>query len=428
MKRKKFSPIHLLYLIPVLLGLVLYVSGCNAGTSGDSTTQDDPVTVKSWTFMVYMAGDNDLEAAGWLDLNEMEQVGTSDSVNVIVQFDRSGLAPAPNGKGCGRYVITRNPSTADPTAPWTTFKSPQVEKLGNVNSGDPDTLVDFVEWGMKNYPANKYAVIVWNHGSGWRGKDVAALHKGICYDDTSNDYITENELKYAFGKINESYGKKIEFIGMDACLMGMLEVAYDMKDYGKYLVGSEVSISAYGWPYHLVLADLVADPSFSGKNLASSAVTNFKTFYEGSSDYGPNSSIVALKLSGIADLATAVNDFSTLAVENIDAEAAGLKTAFDATQKADSTSYSDFKDLRDFMYQVTQNCPTLSSSANAVIDAQASATSYYWNGSAMSATSGGLSIWLPNAAFFNTFDTSYEALSFGKDNAWYTFLTKFVVQ
>jgi hypothetical protein len=430
------------------MGLVFFAAGCNSGATGDSTTSDDPIPVKSWTFLVYMAGDNDLEANGWLDLNEMEQVGTTDSVNIIVQFDRAGIAPSPKGKGCGRYVISRSPHTVDPAKPWESVDSAQVEFLGNVNSGDPDTLVDFVSWGMTNYPANKYAVVLWNHGSGWRGKDKAPLYKGICYDDTSNDYITENELKYAFDKIYQSYGKKIEFVGMDACLMGMLEVAYDLKDNAKYLAASEVSISADGWPYNTILADLIDDPSFSGKELAASTVTRFKAFYEAGST---ESSVAGINLAGVDDLVTALDNFSDVAVAGIDSNGKALKASFLATQSVsfpDSSGanpYVDFKDLRDFMYQTTVEhtytnpgppvttetvlcSEAIRDAANEVINAQSNVTLFYWNGSSLASTCGALAIWLPDASFFYTFNQNYVLINFAKETKWYSFLGKLIVQ
>ena len=41
-----------------------------------------------WTVMVYLDGDNNLEPAAIDDLNEMEAVGSTNKVNVVVQFDR----------------------------------------------------------------------------------------------------------------------------------------------------------------------------------------------------------------------------------------------------------------------------------------------------------------------------------------------------
>ena len=112
---------------------------------------------KQWTVMVYLAGDNNLDGAGAIDLGEMKAVGSTAGINVVAQFDRSGKT-----RETKRYFLRKGGSLAKDA----------VAGLGETNAGDPDVLASFVDWGTKNYPARHYALVVWNHGNGWDDEDV----------------------------------------------------------------------------------------------------------------------------------------------------------------------------------------------------------------------------------------------------------------
>ena len=112
-----------------------------------------------WTFMVYLAADNNLEGAGIDDFLQMADVGSNSDVNILVLFDR---IPG-NDDRYGDWTDTRRGivNFGDvPDALWGT-------SMGELNMGAPQTLIDFVVWGMQNYPADKYVIDLWDHGSGW---------------------------------------------------------------------------------------------------------------------------------------------------------------------------------------------------------------------------------------------------------------------
>lgn len=117
--------------------------------------------MKRWTILVFMAADNDLDRFAVKDLHEMESVGSNDQFDLVVQVDRYG-----NGeRGAalrGRIVKDQNWAPFD-----FRFVSPLVS-IGETNTGDPAVLQEFVEWGVINHPAERYALIIWNHGSGWK--------------------------------------------------------------------------------------------------------------------------------------------------------------------------------------------------------------------------------------------------------------------
>ena len=123
---------------------------------------------KEWTFMIYMDADNNLEHAGILDLNEMEKVGSSDSVNIVVQMDRIDGTGYPwddtsngNWKKTKRFFVIPD---SDPDV----INSFEVEDLGEMNMGKPATLDSFITWAKREFPARKYCLVLWDHGSGWQ--------------------------------------------------------------------------------------------------------------------------------------------------------------------------------------------------------------------------------------------------------------------
>ena len=113
---------------------------------------------KPWTVMVYMAGDNSLDPEGVQDLKEMKKVGSTDKLNIIAQFDRA------SGHTARRYYLRKGGIvTGDAVA-----------SLGTVNTGDPKALTDFIQWGVKNYQADHYLLVLWNHGQGWDDTNIYA--------------------------------------------------------------------------------------------------------------------------------------------------------------------------------------------------------------------------------------------------------------
>lgn len=214
------------------------------------TVYTPPEGEKEWTVLVYMAGDNDLEPYLVNNLIALEKVGSNDGVNVVVELDRGEKpkSPVTKWKGSRRLLIQKSDDNAR-------VASPVVQELGPVNMADPEHLSDFIQWGMKNYPARHYMVIINDHGYGFMG---AADDKG------NKDTMNLREIQQGFESASkgiqktvtegikdaaQATGKKIDVIGFDACLMSMVEVGYELKDYAGLMVASQEVIGSGGWPY-----------------------------------------------------------------------------------------------------------------------------------------------------------------------------------
>lgn len=243
--------------------LLLWVSAAQAQFSL-------PQPKKAWTVLVYQAGDNDLETALIKDLNEMERIGTGSNLNIVVQLDRSPRYDTSNGNWTTtrRYIVTRDTEETYPpnfaTIPNNTIKSQLVSDLGKVNMGDEAVLRDFLLWGIQNFPADRYFIILSDHGAGvrpFRSRFLLLPSRGMMFADTFNDYLSEDETKRAFATVVRALGRLVDIIGLDASEMSEIEIAYQLRDASHYLIASQLSEPNDGYPYDRFLWELAQNPS-----------------------------------------------------------------------------------------------------------------------------------------------------------------------
>ncbi|MDD1755520.1 MAG: clostripain-related cysteine peptidase [Methanomassiliicoccales archaeon] len=285
----RFSWVRLAACLAVL-GMIV-VQGAAAVGAVDRATA-------SWTFMVYLDGDNNLESFGVEDFMEMSSVGSDSQVNIVVQFDRGthstydgGSSDYGDWSSTKRFKVDRGetPTSAN-----------QVMDLGEVNMGSAASLQSFLEWGMGTYPASKYALVLWDHGGTW-------LY-GACADDTSDgDSLLMPEIRQAISAAEGSTSKRVNLVGFDACLMGMVEVAYDLKDLTDTVVFSEEIEPGQGWAYDDVLGGLTTDPSMTSLQLGAKIVTAYSEFYGASG----KETLSAISTSSLAGVATALSAFAS---------------------------------------------------------------------------------------------------------------------
>lgn len=276
-----------------------------------------------WNFMVYLAADNNLESAGIDDFLEMASVGSSNEVNIVVQMDRVAGYNSSHGnwEGTRRFLIQNgdNPSVIP------------VQSLGEQNMGDPVVLQDFVEWAVTNYPAEHYALVIWNHGGGWRmgrekmfenaratitrGEPDVGIARAVAWDDTDNDKLYMKEVQTALEAAKQRLQErlntvvKLDVVGFDACLMGMIEVAYALRNVANYVVGSEETEPFDGWPYDPFLNTLVGTPSSNPEDLASNIVTEYVSSYPTGSGITQS----AVDITKLSNLVAKINIFTNKA-------------------------------------------------------------------------------------------------------------------
>ena len=232
---------------------------------------------QTWLIMLYAdADDKILEQDIYLDMNEAERVGSSDRVHIVAQVDRfqAGYRGDGDWASTRRYYITQNNDLDR-------LGSRQVTDLGEVNMSDGKTLVDFVAWAADAFPADKYVLIMSDHGMGWPGgwsdpSPGGRADPSIALSSALGDQLYLMELDDALGDIRAQTDiDQFELIGFDACLMGHLEVFSAVAPHARYAVASQEVEPALGWAYTGFLSDLVRNPDVDGAALGQYIVNSY---------------------------------------------------------------------------------------------------------------------------------------------------------
>lgn len=274
-----------------------YHCACDRGfipDPGDPQTCVIDPDAAAWTVLVYLDADNNLEDYGLEDLVEMEAVGSTDTVNIVVLLDSFAH------QGGHAQLIEVHDGTHTVVEDW-----------GETDMSDARTLRDFAQWGLAAYPAAHYALILWDHGNGWKSAAHSAsggIPKGFASDDHGSPgslSIAQGDYARALSAIAADRGGPLDLIGFDACLMAMWEVAHATAPYARILVASQQTIPGTGWPYDDLLAALVADP---GQTPAALGQAIADTYHQESSS---NSTLSVVDLERLPALSATVSQFGT---------------------------------------------------------------------------------------------------------------------
>ena len=203
-----------------------------------------PTLKDAWTIMMYVCG-ADLESENGLasgDIDEILKVKNQpEDINIILQTGgaKSWTNSNISASNLGRFHIENRQLVKDAT-------------VSKASMGKQSTLTSFLNWGFENYPADKMGIIFWNHGGGITG---------VCFDENyDNDSLSSSETSAAFANTFDANGieGKLEFVGYDACLMQLQDVATFNSEYFNYMVTSQEAESGYGWDYDTWVDNLYA--------------------------------------------------------------------------------------------------------------------------------------------------------------------------
>ncbi|MBU1668699.1 hypothetical protein KKC13_09780 [bacterium] len=287
------------------------------------------------TLLIYMAADNNLNNAAENDLESLRQGSYSSDIDVIVQLDRWEFVDVQETL---RYHIKAGVLT-------------EIKRLGETNAGDPLVLKNFIEESAQAYPSDKLMVVIWSHGSGVDDRDFYEGKRelyfvpkeeveeiAIAFDDSAKDFLDNIELQKA---LNSSV--KIDVLGFDACLMGMFEIAYQLKDNAQVVVGSQYLEPATGWDYPRILEELNSEKS--AHDMGQQLVQFYADYYERAS-YDVTQS--AYNLAMVEHVAKELDSFAKVLRETI-SDRKALKYTFLSAQMF---GQSDYIDLVDFVKKV----------------------------------------------------------------------------
>jgi len=376
------------------------------GSLGSAVVQVTAATIRTgkWTIFVFLNAANDLFAASTLNVNQMESVAGNPDVRFVLQWKQSTTKFSSSSFDGTRRVLV----TPDATG---TIVSDVVQNLGSgVDMGRPQTMKAFLDWAKKYYPADRYGLIVWNHGNGWRRAPSGT--RAVSYDDETGNAIQIWELK------NGLSGHHFDFIAWDASLMQMMEVAYEVRSFTDYIVGSEESPPAEGYPYHRVFPAFRDNPDATTRDLT-------KNFVDGMlaepAYISRKITQSVLESSKLPALATEVDNLAGVLMSQGAAVSGTVQTA-----RSQAQSYSPslsppryFRDLIDLCEKMAalSSVGSLDAACASVISAAQAAI--VWEGhNGQSPGSRGIAIDFTPGTTFLSSATDYGLLRFGADTRW----------
>jgi hypothetical protein len=392
---------------------VVRVTDTASGLSATAMVTVLPVEIRrtKWTVMVFLNAANDLDTFSDLNVNQMERVANNPEVRFLVQWKRvQSLGFGAPWTGTRRYLVKYDPSGNNT---WSGVRSELLQDLGSgVDMGRPETLRDFVNWVMTYYPADRYVLVVWNHGSGWRFVERGGGTRGVSFDDEFGTYIRTWELPTALNVL-----EKIDVVSWDASLMQMLEVAGEIQDYCDYMVGSEESPPAEGLPYHLVFGPLRNNPDMPTEEFLRSFGEGMLQFY-GESRKITQSSV---RMSDLSRLISSVDALGGLLLDRLGLYDNEIRAARSESQSYSPSAFRVYRDLWHLAYKLREhiNDAEIDQACEEVMNAVEA--SVVWNHhNSLSPNSHGLSIEFGDRT--QPYWSEYGKLRFSQLTRWDDFL------
>ena len=297
-----------------------------------NSSGDEEENIPEWGFYVYMAGDNSLHEQVEDDLNEMIMIGSNQNLEIVTLTDQR------INNDSHAYHVTRDGLEE---TPLNQINNTWENELDMANK---NTLRDFMIWASTNYTAEKKILVIWNHGSGW--ERVA--------EDKSN-HLTVPEIRKALEEYRSETGDPpLTLIGFDACLMGMFEIAYELKDEAEMIHGSEAYEPEEGWTYNHLLYKLKTQ--MSNHELANHVVNDYIESYRNGSvdtDYSVTSAVI--ETSELEELWNELNTFSNYLSNVKPVYQDETEISRDETQRYDENP--NYRDLYDLSVNIGKNIP-----------------------------------------------------------------------
>ncbi len=286
--------------ISLLLSVTLAISmlGCaglgNAGSSRTYENKNLNAGTAAYTIMVYIDGAN-LESDYGLaseDIQEMISAAYSrEDTNVIIQTGGTkkwSMEEIATDK-IGRYRVSEGSLEL-------------LEQLPQQNMVKKETLIDFINYCYGSFPANRYGLILWDHGAG------PIIGYGVDQNYGENESMSLTSLKEALE--TSAIGKQpLEFLGFDSCLMASIEIAHILSPFANYLFASQETEPGQGWDYDKWLSTLGVDPQMTGDALGKAIVQTFIDYYKQNNLDDSNLTLSVIDMKNVESLVAAFESF-----------------------------------------------------------------------------------------------------------------------
>jgi hypothetical protein len=389
--------------------LTVQCAGSGTGPPDPGTEPDPPDD--TWTVMLYLnAEDPNFESILTQYREDIEAFigGKTGYLTVTILYDGPDNGSGPSGTT--RYVVQPNGNYTPGTNEW---------DRGELNMGHPDTLANFVSWSMDQYPADHYYLAVDDHGDGVYG---------ISTDATSNnDQLTPPDLYAALKIATHNGNRKIDIFDFEACLMGLAENAYDLREWVDYVVFFQ-QISWGIDTYPVYFGDLAATdtPLDVGRRIID------RYYAQASADGYPHtiSLIDTGQMVGVRDAVTSFGDTiratDTLDQRNAVTSARDNSQAFAADVDATNPIRAEYIDLWDLADNASGLAPAQAAAVKSAVGAavvherhaSGGVSGYIWDHSDVH----GLSIYYPTTQSSSAFGDYASRYRMSQDGGWDEFL------
>jgi hypothetical protein len=380
----------------MLLWLPILLAACGGSDDGSKGSNLSPTNTAATTVMVYMVG-ADLEskyAHATHNIEQMLKATGSKDVNVVLTTGAADKAVpgdlVDDWRTVRRYEIRDG-------------KLKMIADLGRRSMVDPSTLSDFIVWAKQAYPAQRYRLVMWDHGGGQDGFGSDENFPG--------DIMSVPQIATALDTARESTGIHFDLIGFDACLMATAEVANALAPYADYLAASEEVEPGSGWDYRVILSGLSAEPSMAalplGKLITDSYIAGQKAGSDAAQAKGALTradSFITFSitdLSRIGELTDALKSFSTALSDYAQASTdQWVKVAHERAltssfgPQSSQTIFFDLVDLGAFADRLAA-ANIIPEQSRSIAAAVRQAVAYRGNGP-LAATTSGLSVYFPS--------------------------------
>lgn len=295
----------------LLLLLSLYVVvGCEKNKDKDPDK----------TFLVYMIGNNNLASYMRTNINSLKDVESGAYVPNYTEV----------GKGGNILLVYKNLTNEDPM-----LLRISLDKNGRVfeeivyefeehNSLDPDVMRDVLNKVDALFPAKEKGLLFSSHATGWipegfygsEGVWSAPAYSMLRYDHIpgslngpqEESFGEDNGREMDIKDLPKAFSKKYSYIIFDCCLMGNIEVAYELRDCADYIVSSSAEVLAAGFPYNQIVEPLLKNEKADVKKVAEVYFDFYNLQEEENSRSATISLVKTAELPALAAAARAIMD------------------------------------------------------------------------------------------------------------------------
>lgn len=371
-----------------------------------------------WTVLVYLNAANDLSSFSLPNVNQMERIADNDQVRFVVQWKMaSGSFNGsfqPPFTGVRRYLVRPDDTSA-------IVSELIADNLTNsqgqpLDMGDWRTLREFVQWGQENFPAKRTALVIWNHGNGWQRRPVDEQPtRAFSYDDQYGTSIKVWELT------NALQGTNLEILAWDASLMQMMEVAYEARDLVPYVVGSQESPPAEGYPYDVVFRPFRDNPTALTAALTQGFVDGMVNDPRYTNRRITQSSIRTDRLPALATALDSLAEQLIAEIDNLTDVMPQIRQQVQSYSPSSLRSYVDIVDLCTLL----EARPEVSATAKvrcALVRQRVGEAVVHNGRNSLSPGSHGIGIDFSSGNLFRTTRQDYDRLAFAQNTRWADFL------